>query len=410
MRIAGIVAEYNPFHNGHKFHLEQVKKLTGADYVIVVISGDFTQRGAPALLSKYMRAEMALRNGADLVLELPIYYAAGSAEYFAMGAVSLLDKLGVVNAVCFGSESGNLQLLQQTAGLLIDEPEAFKSAIREYLKTGCTYPQARSLAVSQVYPESDTAALLSSPNNILGIEYLKALTRRNSSIEPFTIKRVGSSYNDASLRNEFSSALAIRTALLAGNELSVIKNQVPENVYDLMTKNYLCYYPVFSNDLSSLLKYKLLLDYHKGFTQYMDISKEFSDKIKNSIHDYTDFDGYCNLLKTKDITYTRISRGFLHILLNMTKDNMERFTELDYTPYARMLGFNKSSTDLLNAIKRNSEIPLLSKLADAKTILDKNELSMLAEDIQAAHIYNAIVTDKFGVQMKNEFTKNIVIV
>lgn len=409
MQIAGVVAEYNPFHNGHKYLLQKVRELTGADYIIAVISGDFTQRGTPALMSKYARTEMALLNGADLVLELPVYYAAGSAEYFAMGAVSLLDKIGVVNKICFGSESGDLELLRQTAGMLLDEPDEFREAIRERLKDGFTYPQARTYAISKAYPEGSSPDILNSPNNILGVEYIKALMKRNSLIEPFTVRRTGSAYNDVSLKDGISSALAIRTALLSGKELSSLKQQVPENVYALLEENYLRTYPIFPNDLSSLLKYKLLLDYHRGYMEYVDISKEFSDKIKNSIHDFSGFDSYCNLLKTRDITYSRISRSFLHILLNMTKENLEHFIELDYTPYARMLGFKKTSTELLNAIKRNSEIPLISKLADAKAILDKNELSMLAEDIQAAHVYNALISEKFHVPVKNEFTQNIVI-
>ena len=251
MLVNAIIAEYNPFHNGHKYQLDTCKAQTGADYTIVVMSGDFTQRGAPALLPKHERARMALSAGADLVLELPLYYACGSAEYFANGAVSLLDKLGVVNFLSFGSENGDVKKLTEIAELLQNEPPAYREVLKQALKKGMTYPQARREALLSCFPRpasladradgscTDTAddsypdtaesslqaaldALLSAPNNILGIEYCRALLMRKSTITPFTIQRLGAAYHASSLsQSELNaSALAIRTALSGKNTLS----------------------------------------------------------------------------------------------------------------------------------------------------------------------------------------------
>ena len=281
MKVSGIIAEYNPFHNGHKFHIEQTRKMTGSDFVIAVMSGDYTQRGVPAITSKYLRTEVALLNGVDLVLELPLYYSVGSAEYFAIGAVSLLDKLGMVDSLCFGSECGNIRTLSQIASILIDEPTAYRSILQEELKRGTSYPKARSSALSAICSDSpECIQALSTPNNILGIEYMKALLKRNSSIRPYTIKRQGSGYHDASLDSEAleyspkSSASAIRLCMDTTDELKTIRNHVPENVYHLLHNYYHKELPIKSDDFSMLLKYKLLLDSTDNYDQYIDIHSD----------------------------------------------------------------------------------------------------------------------------------------
>ena len=218
MKTAGIIAEYNPFHTGHKYQIDHVKGTLSADYVVIAMSGDFVQRGTPALLSKYVRAEMALRAGADLVLELPVSCATASAELFARSGVQLLDGLGVVDTLCFGSECGDTEILMKLAGILVEEPEEFKSALRRNLKEGMTFPKARSLALGEVLPGNESEKyqqVLSSPNNILGIEYCKAILRENSSIVPTAIKREGNDYHENSLfTDSFPSASAIRNAVL----------------------------------------------------------------------------------------------------------------------------------------------------------------------------------------------------
>ena len=413
MKINGIIAEYNPFHNGHKYHLDTLKQHTEADYTIVVMSGDFTQRGAPALLPKHERARMALQNGADLVLELPLYYACGSAEYFASGAVALLDKLGVVNFLGFGSEGGNIRQILEIAELLQSEPPAYRSELKKGIRLGLTFPQARRQALVHCFPDyTDFDLLLASPNNILGIEYCRALLVRASDIEPVTIKRVGGGYHTSEVPadDSFGSALSLRTLLATQDDLTLCRRQLPDNVYDILEQCWHKNGPVFDTDLSQILHYKLLLEAPKGFSSYVDVSEELSDRIVNKLSDYISYPQFCTLLKTKETTYTRISRCLIHILLDMKQETLADYIRLDYVPYARILGFRKDATPLLHEIKQHSSIPLLSKLADAQTLLDANAYRMLTDDISAAHIYQTLLTARYQTPMCNEFTQELVLV
>lgn len=425
MKIAGIIAEYNPFHNGHLYHLEQTRKKTDADYIIAVLSGDFVQRGVPAIIDKYARAQMALENGVDLVLELPAVYAAGSAEFFAMGAVSLLDKLGCVDSLCFGSEWGQLEPLSCIASLLLEESQAYRASLQHYLKSGCSYPKARSLALQDVLPANTNGSILNSPNNTLGVEYIKALQKRRSPIQPLTIQRQGSSYHDQALDNGrytedsddplfFSSASAIRQQITGlestapYTDMASMKAHMPKSVFQLLASQLNKTFPVSSHDFSSLLFYKLLLENEKGFSHYQDMTPALSDKIRKNLNQYEDFEQFCGLLKSKDLTYSRISRCLLHILLDMTEEKLDEYTRQDFISYARILGFRKASAPLLTAIKANASIPLISKLADARLSLDNTGLSMLEKDIQASHIYSSVVSSKFSSPFCNEYTRPVI--
>ncbi len=412
MKVVGIIAEYNPFHNGHKYHMEQAKALTGADRIVVVMSGNYTQRGNPALIDKYARAEMALMNGADLVLELPLYYACTSAEYFAKGAVILLDKLGIVDTLCFGSECGDISILSKIADALCHPSDNFDNILTLYLKSGKTFPQARALALEESIPDLYAhTAILSSPNNILGIEYMKALILRNSKIVPYTNLRVGAAYHEKRLQEHNSSAIAIRHSLADHHDLRLIEDQVPPSVYAIMQKHFNYNFPIFTDDLSSLLHYKLLLDAPAGYTDYIDVSEDLSARILNRLHEYKDFSSFCERLKTKEMTYARISRCLLHILLNIRKDRLSSFLNEDAIFYARMLGFRKEATALLSLIKQHSSIPLISKLADAYKIIDSTTgLAMLEEEISASHIYNTIINTKYHYSVPNEYSQNIIII
>lgn len=421
MRVNGIIAEYNPFHNGHKYLLEESKKATDTDYTVIIMSGNFVQRGAPAMLNKYKRAEMALQNGADLVLELPMYYATSSAEYFAMGGISLLDRLGVVTNVSFGSECGDLSVLEKTAKVLLEEPDDFAVILRENLRKGQSYPTARTNALL----EYDAAFreykdMLSSPNNILGVEYLKALLKRNSSIQPYTLLRMGAGYHDMALTGVQCSAHAIRDAVFCNTQTKHLKqpeqsaihltDHMPENAFNILHDCMQQGQFLNSNDFSEMLHYKLLTESAKGFTEYLDVTPDLSDRICKKIYEYTSFQGFCDLLKTKDMTYTRISRCLLHILLNLKAESMEIYRHLDYTPYARVLGFRRDATSLLNAIKINGSIPLISKLADARQYLEGEALEMLQGDISRNAIYESAMALKSGKPMENEYRTPVVIV
>jgi len=406
MHVTGIIAEYNPFHNGHRYHLEEARKKSNADYIVIAMSGNFMQRGTPALLDKYTRTRMALNNGADLVLEIPSVYSSGSAEYFAAGAVTLLDKLGVVDTLDFGSEWGQADELGQIAAVLADEPDQYKIILQDKLRQGCTYPAARAYALNQT--GYSLTELYKMPNNILGIEYIKCLIKRGSIIRPVTTKRMGSAYHEEQLNHNYSSAFAIREAVFAGKDLDILKEQLPENAYDIIREHFNSYLPVHPDDFSLLLHYKLLSEADMGYEKYIDITPALSERIRNNLYQFTTFHGFCDLLKTKDVTHTRISRSLTHILLNMESDRLERCKEMDLVPYARILGFNKSSTGLLAAIKAKSSIPLISKLADAERILEDRAYKMLKYDIYVADLYNSVAAGKSRQPMRNEYSTPIV--
>ena len=411
MKVNGIVAEYNPFHNGHVYQLQHAKNATGADYTIIVMSGNFMQRGAPALLDKFTRAKMALENGADLVLELPTCYAASSAEFFARGSVALFDKLGIVDQLCFGSECGDIEVLSRIAEIFYTEPEGYAESLRCNLKKGMSFPIARTWALLQYAPSlSDDKDVLSSPNNILGIEYLKALMSRKSKIRPFTTTRVGADYHDKRLGTNQCSAIAIRQSVAAGHDLSYLASQMPNSAYELLCNSLLKQKPLFADDFSAALQYKLLTEYSEGYARYQDISSDLSDRIRNSLPSFAGYTSFCDLLKSKDMTYTRISRCLLHILLNMTKEEFETCKTEDYISYARVLGFRKDATPLLTEIKKNSSVPLVTSLADARQTLPADALHMLDQDILRNQIYLGNLALKNQTEMVNEYRTPIVIV
>ena len=413
MRTVGIIAEYNPFHNGHAYQIRKAKELTNADYCVVGMSGDFVQRGAPALMDKYLRTECALRNGADLILELPVCFALSSAETFARGAITLLDRLGIVDAVCFGSECGDINVLRDFAKELLCETPVFKETLAREMREGHTYPQARNTALEASAPHLTAhTTILTSPNNILGIEYCKAILSCDSKIVPYTIKRAGASYHDNSLETTFCSALAIRESLRQAGASDGLAKQIPAVSLKLMEDAYLKSYPVFSDDLSLLIQYSLLSKEDSGFTDYPDIDRELSDRILKFLPKYRDFRSFCDQLKSKNRTYARISRSLLHILLDIRREDIERYRKEDTIFYARMLGFRESASPLLTALKKSAGIPLLSKLADAEKQLAPTGLSMLEKDIYASHVYQGVVRYKFPdddpLSEINEYKKPIV--
>ena len=375
MHITGIIAEYNPLHKGHEFHIAKTKSMTNADYVITVLSGDFAQRGIPTITDKHTRAKMALEAGSDLVIELPAYYALSSGEGFGFGSISILHQLGCVNTVSFGTETGDLEILTKIAKELVNETPAYQDAYQTALKQGMTHPAARVYALNKAYPELDTSILDGTSNNMLAIEYCKALYRLNSAITPVTVKREGQAYLEKADYNAdldtFTSATAIRSALE--------KNPDSNQKF------------VFLDDFSSILHYKLLaLDFDALLT-YRDLNESFANKILKHRQNFTTFTEFANLLWTKETTYARVCRILMYILLDFKKDIWDEHTPV---PYARILGFKKESAPLLSELKKYASIPLLSKLADAENLLDEQSMKLLDMDIKAAHIYDSIAFQK----------------
>lgn len=409
MTVNGIIAEYNPLHQGHIYQMQDAAGHTGADYTIVVMSGNFVQRGAPAITDKFSRTQMALNAGADLVLELPLPYAVSSAEYFASGGVSLLNSLGVVTHLCFGSEAGATPALQEIAEILVQEPPSYSHALQTALKNGQSFPAARTRALFSYAPHlAQYSDLLDSPNNILAIEYLKSLYRTQSSIQPYTTLRTGNGYNDDSL-DEYSSALAIRKALLSGQSPEVLKQHIPACTTDILLRSDVAQALIGTNDFSSMLRYKLRLHANEGYTDFLDVSEQLSERILNHLDNFRDFDSFCQLLKTREITYTRITRCLLHILLDMPQSILVPYEESGI-PYARVLGFRRDAAPLLSAIKHNTNVPLITKLADAHKTLNPGAMVLLQEEIKRSSIYYDVLASKTGSTTTNEYRTPLVII
>lgn len=412
MNICAVIVEYNPFHNGHLYHIQKAKELTNADYIIAIMSGNYMQRGTPSVLCKFERTRMALMCGVDLVIELPAYYATGSAEFFAKGAVSIIQKLGCVTHLCFGSELGEIQPLKQFASILQEEPPTFKKSLRENLKQGMTYPQARSRALLDTEPSlTEYADALSNPNNILGVEYLKALLSFQSSITPITISRIGNGYHEQDLDNPFASASALRQAMQASSSSQGLSSYMPQNTLDILEKWQESYSLVWTDDFSSILRYQLLSKMENGFSSYIDVSDDLSDRILNHIDSFERFSSFCDILKTKEITHTRINRALCHILLDMKKDDLEHYMQdLSWTPYIRILGFRKDAEALLSAIHASCTVPMVTKAADARKILSPDAYTMFEKELAISRIYYGVLSDKTGKPPRNELSTPITIV
>ena len=434
MKVTGIIAEYNPFHKGHKYQIDYCKKELNSDYVIVAMSGDYVQRGTPALLPKHVRAEMALRCGADLVLEMPVSVSTASAEAFAMGGVSMLNGLHIVDSLCFGSEYGEVSALMELAEILVKEPEEYRRLLKESLSNGLSFPSARCQALTEYFrnPRNFTGddfdgvltpllnqiiQILNSPNNILGIEYCKALLRLKSSIKPVTLKRQGMGYHETLAEADgsdrfsctdgsiFASASAIRELLkttLTPETISRIASQVPENISALLASSLLKNEYLPEDVLDPLLSYCILRENADSFCTYLDVSRDLAERIMNRSNELKGFLQAASLLKTKELTQTRIQRALLHIILGIR--------EVPATiPYARVLGFRKESSALLKEIKDSSSIPLITKLADAGSLLDETGHKLLAEITFASNLYEKLLCQKSGRKFVHEYQKQLII-
>ena len=413
MKFVGLITEYNPFHNGHRYHIQKALEVSGADAAIVVMSGDYVQRGEPAVLPNRLRAEMALRCGAAAVFELPLCYATGSAELFAFGAVSLLDKLGIIDSICFGCECDNLDTLSLIADILSSEPPQYRQILKDELKKGRTFPAARVQALSACLPAGsrpDLADVLSEPNNILGIEYLKALKKLGSSIKPFAIHREGAAYHDTRLHaSRISSASSIRRHLAADAHEEVtelIAAHTPPCCHSLYRNNWGTAYPMETGDFSLLLKYRLLETKQQNLTQYQDVSKELSNRIAGQISSYTGYDSFIDCLTTKELTRSRIQRALLHILLNVTAEDTQTFLENGVHFYAHLLGFQKKYAGLLSLFSRRCDVPILSAYADSTNLCPLGK-QMLQTGRFASDVYTSAITDKFGSLHKPESSQGI---
>ena len=384
--VLGIICEYNPFHNGHLYQLEEAKKACNADFTIAIMSGNFTQRGDVALFDKWTRAETALKNGIDLVIELPTVYATSSAENFADGAVKILNSLGIIDYLAFGSESGDINLLDKVANILYNEPKELSNLINMQLKSGLSYPKARELAVSSYFRGSrQYSDALKNPNNILAIEYLKALKKYKRNISTLTIKRINSDYNDINIKNGFASATAIRERLKNNKN---IHRLVPFETYEtienkLKKKDFLTSLFIFEKEIIYTLR-RMTID---EIANLPDVSEGLENRIKFAVSNFTSLDKIIENVKSKRFTQTRIQRILVYALLGITKKDMNIAKKI--TPYIRVLGFNKHGKKIISAIASNN--PRLKIIISLKKFLDSNPdnnlRTLISKDILATNIY-----------------------
>lgn len=406
MKTLGIITEYNPFHKGHAYMIEEAKKKANADRVVVVMSGSFVQRGEPAIFDKWTRAEAALLNGVDMVLELPVLFAASNAETFARGAVRILIESGIVDVLCFGSESGDLYSMQEAAKLMMNETEEFQRLLKEKLDEGLSYPVARAQALETISHIS--SEILSKPNHILGLEYLKAMERYPSSIEPMTIKRKGD-YNSASLTDGFASAAAVRKAL-AENRSTEAMMQLPENTHDLYNKALsLGTAPVFWEELAPALHYKLRTSSAEEIKDIAEVVEGLENRILHSIDSCYSMESIIDYIKTKRYTRTKIQRILLHILLDIKSREVDYFMNLQRMPYIRVLGFRKDQSSLLADLVENAKCPVLTNLKKAPEQLNEDGLALLALEKTATDLHALAYPNPIYRGPNQDFTKPLVI-
>lgn len=405
MKVVGIIAEYNPFHNGHAYQIAKIKEELQADYIVIAMSGNFVQRGTLSITDKYSRADMALSCGADVVFELPTLWSTASAEYFAKAGVSLFKNTKTIDTLCFGAECEDLNALSSIANLLSTEDETYRNALSAFLSNGDSFPRARAKALKQCLSLEGLDEILSHPNNILAIEYLKAL--KDSSISPYIIRRNGDDYHSKETSSLNASATAIRESLKA-NKINEIASFLPKEAHKILKENFENHQILFDDDISQILGYALLTKQNE-LENYADCNRELSDKIKKCLNSYKNFHSFCETLKTKEVTYSRIRRALLHIVLGHTKQDYETYKQLEFVPYLRLLGFKKEATEVLSSIKENTTIPIISKVANASELLDKEAYALFEKDLFAAELYNQFMYTKNNISIQNDYVHPLII-
>lgn len=371
MNVVGIIAEYNPFHEGHAYQIQKAKEQCGAEFAVVVMNGDFVQRGEPAIFDKYTRTKEALLGGADLIFELPVRFGLSSAGDFAMGGVLALNALPFVTHLCFGTETGDLTPLLQAATFLCDEPDSYRTRVKHFAKQGILYPKARSLALAA---ESGLPTeTWDSPNNILGLEYCVALQKLHSKIKPFTIRREGQGYhdNDTPALSDFPSATFLRKQIRKAGE--------KENLS--------------LSDFSSLIGYSLLTA--KDLCRIKDITPDLSDRIRNELPKYREINEFVKTIKNPSLTTGRIKRSFFQCLFDIEKEE-------PVMPYLRVLGMKKEASSLLSQ-KENASCQILTKLAFDVPKMDDTAKKLFAKDLLASDLYRQVFCHKYNQTLPNEY-------
>ena len=396
----GIIAEYNPFHNGHLYQIQKAKESTGADTVIAVMSGNFTQRGDTSLINKFEKAKIALQNEVDMVIELPTIYSISSSENFALGGIKILNEIGNIDYLVFGIEEENLEKLQAIADVLVNENDEFKRNIKEELDKGNSYPKAREIVLKKVLSSENVENIMQKPNNILAIEYLKALKTTNSKIKPFAIKRKNTMHNDENINENYASGTYIRK-LFIENNFNEIKKVVPKYTYErlLELKNQGTYVSSI-NDFSDIVIYKIRTMTKEEISKIADVNEGLENSIKLASTTCKTIDEIIEKVSTKRYTKTRISRILTYILLDITKSEMEQSKNANQ--YIRVLGINKKCEGILKTINNDKLITSLKKFEE-----NNGENQLLNIDKKATEIYT--IKYQKSVQANLDYTSKFII-
>ena len=404
MITTAITAEYNPFHNGHKYHIDKSKFVTKADYIISVMSGNYVQRGEPAIFDKWIRTKCALNNGVDIVLELPAFFACCSAEYFASSAVDIMEKTNIVNYISFGTETDNLNELKEFSKAVLNENDIFKEKLSNYLSQGLSYPAAREKALKNIGINTPVF----SANNILSSEYLKALNKLNSKITPVAIKRTDNGYNSMETTENFASATKIRS--LFEEDMESVKKFVPENIFELLNINYTNGQTVTANNLSHILNYVLRTSSLEELKAILDIREGIENKILKSIQNNYNFKDIAFDIKSKRYSFTGIQRMLLHIILNLKSQDMAYFKENGFCQYIRVLGFKKSALPLLKSLSENSSVPVIINIKKDESKLSQKGKFLLDFEKKADDIYFMCQNNNFNRGPNKNYTTPPVII
>lgn len=359
--------------------------------------------GLPALFDKWTRAKMAIKNGVDLIIELPVCYSTASAEYFALGSIGILDSLGIIDCISFGNNCDNIEILKRIANILHSEPPEYKKLLQAELKKGNSFPISRSNALKKFlkkeYDEKILTEILLDSNNILGIEYLKALLNYDSPITPFAIKRKGPNYNSINIENDVCSATAIREIFQSGN-LADIPKVVPENCYDIITKEIAAgKSPMFIKNFEKEILYTLRKANIEELSKLADINEGLENVLKKCANEDTQIENLIENIKSKRYTKTRIQRILLHALLNITQETLEK--SKTSPQYIRVLAYSSKGKKLLSQIANKSRIPLITSVNKFLKTATDTQKEMLKQDILATDIYT------LGYQMPKHKKMNL---
>lgn len=398
MKVTGIIAEYNPMHNGHIYHLNKSKEITNCDFCIAIMSGSFTQNGNIAIYDKFQRAQIAIKSGIDLVIELPTIYANSSADSFAFGAINILNKLNIVDSICFGSECDNISLLNAVSDIFIQKDKEIWEEINKHLKDGISFATARTNALSK-YLSNDQIYVISKPNNILGLQYIKNLKLLNSNIEPYLIKRESSDFNEILLNNNdnnFTSATSIRNSI-KDNKIDILKKYIPTETYNLIKNNK----ATFNDDLFNIIKYKIVSNNLDYLQSIYEVTEGLENKIVKEINNSLNYEEFTKNIKSKRYQLSKIKRMLINILLNITKQDFN-YAIKNKVGYAHILACSENGKLLLSEIAKKSDIDLITSLNNkVLNNISEDTKKYLNYDILASNVHSIITNSNIQKDYTN---------